>query len=207
MASGYTNIYECPDGCKSQGGKPIAATIRGWKKHMTRQHGGYTEEQLAAILSTNAPDTEKGRDLFLNEIDSASSVDAESASSPAETGDAANPSPVPPVPLKTDATAKKFRAEMTKMKEQISSGVCDAINIKLKDSPEWQLEKEESEAVAESIQNALKILDIELAVQPIQWTFTSPFWVLLMPLLTLIIIFGKKAAKNGPSEKTEEKSK
>lgn len=177
---------------------------------MSRQHGKYSEEQLAAAVGAKAPDAEAGRDLFLREIDSTdSSTGAETTlSGEAQERGPEGKAPTPePVPIKTDATARKFKAELNKVKDQISAAIPDAINIKLKDSPEWQLSADESEAVAESIQNCLKVLDIELAVQPLQWTFTSPFWVIIMPLLTLLIIFGKKAAKNAPEkEKENDKS-
>lgn len=65
--SDYVNIYECPEGCKAQGGKPIAATIRGWKKHMTHAHGQWTDEQLAAIVGASTVTPEDGKAQFLAE--------------------------------------------------------------------------------------------------------------------------------------------
>src|SRR3974377_2438043 len=68
MAEGYINVYECPKGCKAPGGKPIAATIRGGKKHMTRKHGGWREEQLAQFAGGEAPGP-NGKDLFGHDVE------------------------------------------------------------------------------------------------------------------------------------------
>src|SRR6266436_3074749 len=43
-------------------------SIRGWKHHMTKQHGQYSEGELSLIVGATPPDPERGRSLFLGEM-------------------------------------------------------------------------------------------------------------------------------------------
>jgi hypothetical protein len=112
--SDYVNIYECPEGCKAQGGKPIAATIRGWKKHMTHAHGQWTDEQLAAIVGASTTTPEDGKAQFLAESEGTTtleSVEPEGKEEkPKKDGEAKKPAPeeIAYIPLRSKKLRKFF---------------------------------------------------------------------------------------------------
>ncbi len=65
------NKYPCP---REHKGRPIVIeTLRGWKKHMSYAHKGYTEQELEAVMTQargQTPAAEgKGRDQFLSEAE------------------------------------------------------------------------------------------------------------------------------------------
>lgn len=202
--SDYVNTLECPLGCKAQGDKPIAATLRGWKKHMTRQHGKWTEEQVRALEGISPPSAnpEKGRDLFLSEVDETTdtpavptekvvSIDAEAEARKT-------------VDLKTDAMGKKFNAKLNRMKKAVAEKLPQALGKAVEDKgPEWLLDKDDTEILSESIENCFDILDIDFKITPYSATLTNPLWVLILPLLACILVFAPKAAKAARKEQNE----
>lgn len=62
--------YKDDPGRKTKHCARDAESIRGWKTHMSRQHGGYDEGQLGAIVGAAVPNPDAGRITFLGEIDS-----------------------------------------------------------------------------------------------------------------------------------------
>lgn len=194
MTAGYVNVYECPMGCKAQGGKPIAATIRGWKKHMTKQHGEWTQEQLAVLVGASTPNPEAGRSLFLSEDAAAPEGKpddgTEAPGTPTDTEAAS-------VKLKTDAASRKVSAKMNKMQKKFADKIPQLLNKALEQKgAEWQLDDSDKELLSESVENCFDVLDVEFAMAPISAKLSNPLWVLLLPLLALAIIFGPKAAAN-----------
>jgi len=189
------NIYECPQGCKAQGGQPIAATVRGWKKHMTRNHGGYNQDQLDAILATMAPNAEAGKAEFL------AAGDVMEFPGPAKTEATAATPEKETTSIKTDAAAKRLSAKMNKFKKSIADKIPQAVNGALKDKgPEWQMTEDDRAMLSESFENCLEVLDVDFQIQPIGMVLSNPLWVLLLPILTLLLIFGMKAIENRPKE-------
>jgi hypothetical protein len=194
-------------GCKAHGDKPIAASPRGWKKHMTRQHGGYTQEQLAAALGAVAPDSEVGRDLFLSEADgvtdSPSNRDGDTGE---EQGEGKISSPEKIKEIKTDAAARKLSAKFNKFQKKITEQLTKALSSAVEEKgSEWAMDEGDQEMFKESLENCFEVLDVEFNIAPITAQLTNPLWVLLMPLLALALIFVPKAIKNLPKEKEENK--
>jgi hypothetical protein len=194
--------YLCPYKGTPQGIKICESpfsTPRGWKGHMTRQHGEYTQEQLAAALGAVAPDSEAGRALFLSE----GSVTDDSGATPNvevvnEEEEAKTKK------LKTDAAAKKLSAKFNKFQEKITERLTEALSNSVKEKgPEWAMSDEDRELFAESLENCFEVLDVQFNITPINATLTNPLWVLLLPLMVLALIFGPKAMKNLPKEKTD----
>ncbi len=203
------NIYECPRGCKAQGGKPIAASIRGWKKHMTRQHGGYDEAELAAIVGAVPPDAERGREQFLSEAESqqdtsqtTGKIEGEAQSS--ESGRPASPNTVN---IKKEQMARKFSARMNKFKEKLAARLTQGINlIAIDKSPDWALNEDDEKLFAESLENCFEILDIDFQIRPVQKTLENPLWVLALPLVALLMIFLPKIMKAAMQKDKEDEN-
>lgn len=199
MSNSNQNIYECPEGCKAQGERPIAASIRGWKKHMTRQHQGYTQEQLDAIVGATPPSSQAGKDLFLSEFDDADKVAPHATDGVAGEGGGSVASPDKTVEVKTDAAARKLSAKMNKMQAKFAKKIPEIMNNALKSQgDEWQMADDDKETLAEAIENCFEVLDVEFRVAPISKVLTNPLWVFMLPIFALLLIFLPKAMKNLP---------
>lgn len=203
----YVNIIECPNGCKGSGGKPIAATLQGWKKHMTRNHGGYTEEQLAIAGSMLPLKTGAGGDPAQGEFEAMRSGAPETEggefTAPVDigTGLPAEPSTDDAKPNKA---TRKLSGEMKAMKKNFADQIPKIISVMAASKgPEWGLDSEEQGMVAEACNSMLTVLDIEFNFQPINMQLNSPFWALLFPIMVLALIFAKKGAKNAGKEKDD----
>ena len=199
MAPGYVNIYECPFGCKASGNRPIAASIRGWKKHMTRSHQGWNQEQLDVLIGTGARDPAAGREAFLAEADKEPSlfIGAEGVTDKPSPEQSAADIAAKTTELKTDAMARKFSGKINKMKKSIAEKFPQALSAAIKDKgPEWALSKEDSELFAESIENCFDVLDVDFRITPVSTILTNPLWVLVLPLLALVLIFVPKAVQS-----------
>lgn len=198
--------YVCPHNCGFS-----TDSIKGWKQHLSKTHDGYAEEQLARILGTVAPDSEQGRIQFLSEagkvpdLPIGQATEGQDESKTTATGE---PAPKPTTELKTDAVAKRFSGKLNKMKKALAEKVPRVLNEAIKDKgPEWQLGTDDSEMLAESIENCFEVLDIDFRITPFQTVLTNPLWVLLLPLLVLIAIFVPKAIaqqKQKPEPAPEE---
>jgi len=198
--------YPCPYKGTEKGNKHCnrdADTVRGWKVHMTRQHSEYTQEQLQQVLGASGGNTEEGRSQFLAELE-------REGDAPGALGDAVasptkdNPTPTDPAPektvaLKTDATGKKLSAKFNKFKTRLADQFPKAIDAALKDKgSEWQMDESDRGILTESIESCFEVLDIEFKVAPINMQLSNPLWVLLLPVLALLLVFGVKGIKNMP---------
>jgi hypothetical protein len=107
--------------------------------------------------------------------------------------------------LKTDATGRKLAAKFNKMQKRLAEELPRAVNNAIKEKgEEWQLNAEDQELLAESVENCFDVLDIQFNIAPIAMQLSNPLWVLLLPLLALILIFVPKSIKNLPKEKGDE---
>jgi len=180
MAAGYTNIYECPKGCKAQGGKPIAATIRGWKKHMSRNHGGWNETQLAAIAGAQAPSA-NGKSLFADDVENIISggVPGQSERPPEEaSGDSptqAGPEQVKRVPFKS----KKFRKFLSSLPE---------VFLKAKGIETDADDKELIDTASEMLE---EMFGIAFEVPDSMWVIRSRWLALLFPIAACALVWAK----------------
>ena len=97
------------------------------------------------------------------------------------------------VSLKTEAIGKKFNAKLNKMKRSFAEALPKAVGVAVREKgPEYALTDEDTEILAESVENCLEILDIDFQVQPFTTTLTNPLWVLILPVLALILVFAPK---------------
>jgi hypothetical protein len=176
------NTLKCPRGCTAVGGYPIASTIRGWKLHMTNQHGGFADEQLQAVLGASTKTPEEGKLEFLSEADKPLTPEQVAEFDGA-------PAPTPSVPVKTEAVSRRLSGKMNKFKKTIADKFPRMIENALRDQPELALSESDRELLTEGVENSLDVLEVDFQVAPISKTLTSPWWALIFPLLALIIVF------------------
>lgn len=184
MPSGYVNIYECPHGCKAQG-KPIAASVRGWKKHMTRNHSGYTDEQLAAIVGAAPPDRQRGREAFLFE---AGKVPGQDESAIGEKTDAEGTGSPDPEQAAAAPVSKVVPLKMRKLKKAMAS--LPLVFLKAKG-----IEVDDDDR--EIIDGAQEILEdmfgVSIEVPESAWVIRSRLIALLFPLGAILLVWAKHA--------------
>ena len=185
--------YECPEGCKATNGQPIAATVRGWKMHMTRSHGGWTEDQLKALVDVGAgTPSSGGKEAFLREGEESEKL----AEAPIEGAPKSTPEQEAQkvVALKTDAMGKKFNAKLNKMKSKIAEALPKALSKAVEEKgPEWALNDDDTALLAESVENCFDVLDIDFKITPFSTVLSNPLWVLILPLLACVLVFAPKA--------------
>ena len=204
--------YLCPYRGTPKGTKvceKIYPTIRGWKGHLTRTHGGFDETQLAAIVGAAPPDTERGRELFLSEAEGTPTNKEAGESSGAQDNSGGLPPQPDTVNIKKEQMARKFSARMNKFKEKLAARLTQGINLIAVDkSPEWALSEDDEKLFSESLENCFEILDIDFQIKPVQKTLENPLWVLALPLAALLMIFlpkimkaaAQKGKENAPNE-------
>jgi hypothetical protein len=196
--------YPCPYKGTPQGIKVCerdAETVRGWKGHMSRNHKEWTQEQLQTALGATAVDSERGRELFLSEVDGVTDGPPASSAATGEGKEEARPSQSQPSSekvreIKTDATARKLSAKFDKFQKKVTERLTQALSNAVKEKgPEWEMTQEDRELFSESIENCFEVLDIKFNIAPIAVELTNPLWVLLLPALVLLLIFVPKAVK------------
>lgn len=87
---------------------------------------------------------------------------------------------------------KKMRAEMKKLKKKIAEDIPELFfnrRAEQLDQPAWKLTEDESEAIADSVNMVLEVLDIDFAIEPLNYTLTSIWWVLAYPCIVILGIF------------------
>lgn len=183
--------------------KRPAESPKGWKTHMTRQHGTYSAEQLAAAVGGVVPGANGGRELFLSEVQ-----DTAPGGSPESTevrGEGAPPPQDNTVNIKKEQMARKFSARMNKFKEKLAARLTQGVNLIAVDkSPDWALSEDDEKLFSESLENCFEILDIDFQIRPVQKTLENPLWVLALPLAALLMIFLPKIMKAAAQNKQEK---
>lgn len=180
-------------------------SIVGWKRHMTRSHGGYKEADLDKVLGNMPREADgQGKMQFLAEMEA---LDEPPKGTPAEKPPtpATAPETAKTSELKTDAMARRMSGKLNKFKKSLADKVPKVMNKAIKaKGPEWQLDTEDSELLSESVENCFEILDLQFNITPISVILKNPLWVLLLPLTVLIFIFTGKSIANAPTMKPEE---
>lgn len=202
--------FSCPKGCLRRG-KPVPLnTLRGWKRHMSVEHGGYSDEELRAATQGAG---EEGAHLSGSpSLKDFTATLPEKADAPApQPGAAPGAAPAPNPELEKER-ARRVRAEkITKqMRDTISAmpgQLFDTISD-LRKEPGWKLSDKEQERIADAISLCLEALPVEFEVQPYVIRVDKPLWFLLFPIAVLLFVFGAKAVAFGlpiGEEETEKK--
>lgn len=189
-------LFECPRGCKTAGGKPIASTIRGWKVHMARAHKGYTDEELSAVIGTTPTSPDRGKAEFLAEANDNEVLSENSTSESAAASGSESPRTIDATKT-ADAVTRKFSGKINKFKTSLAKQLPAAINDALKErAPEWQMSVTNLETLTDSIEACFDALDIEFRITPFSTVLTNPLWILLLPVTALLLIFVPIGVKN-----------
>lgn len=195
---------QCPN-CPFDSGSP-----GGWKRHMTMMHGGWSDEQLAeaGAFTLDASGARGNGKAAMSEAEGshlmgeesfdsyASKLPSDASGLETETTEERQPTP------EEDAQAerafrrlqmpKKMRAEMRKLKKKISEDLPEFFfnrQAEKMEQPEWKLTKDEKDAISDSVNMVLEVLDIDFAIEPVAMTLTSIWWVIAYPVLVILGIF------------------
>lgn len=164
-----------------------AESVRGWKKHMSRQHGQYSESELAAIVGAQPIDPERGKSLFLAEMGGQTDTPGQGATEEklrdgAETLKPDGTAPEPKtkvVPLKM----KKLKKALSSLPKQFlkAKGVTpDADDMEIIDGAEEILEE---------------MFGVSLEVPESAFVIRSRLLALLFPLGAMLLVWLKHEFK------------
>jgi len=178
------NIYECPHGCKSQGKQPVAATVRGWKKHMTQRHGGWQEAQLAAIVGNVAPSA-NGHGLF--DADAERIISGLPGQTPLHEGKAVEePDSSTQTAAPEQSPIKRVQLKSKKLRKFLSS--LPEVFLKAKGIEPDADDKELIDTASEMLE---EMFGIALEVPEEMWVIRSRWVALLIPIFAVALVWMK----------------
>lgn len=162
--------FSCPK-CGKQ-----CERLRGLKSHMTREHGGWTDEELARAVSGESPtDDPRGRMArFMQELPGAERGSEDDASTSATSGEggAANS----PAPAVSEPTVKKIKATPKRLKRLLGS-----IPKQLLEKNGIELDDDDREALDEAGEFLADVFGMEFAVPEkkteLRWRGWAFVWV------------------------------
>lgn len=163
-----------------------AQTVRGWKSHMSRQHGQFSQEQLSAIVGAVAPDPEKGRSLFLAEMDGKSEVPGQNTEAGEKTsvgGERRNESA-------PEQEKKTVPLKMKKLKKALSA--LPEMFLKAKGIVPDESDKEMIDGATEILE---EMFGVSLEVPETAWIIRSRLLALLFPLGAMLLVWAKHEFK------------
>ena len=159
-------------------------TVRGWKKHMTRQHSGYDDGQLAVIVGAVGIDKDAGRAAFLNESDSPG-IDTPGQGEKAGTsttgeGDSQRPTAPAPEPVKrVPLKSERFMKFLNTLPEKIfkEKGI--------------ELDEEDKEMMATGTEMMEGLFGVAFEVPESMWVIRSRWMALFFPLGAIALVYLK----------------
>jgi hypothetical protein len=95
---------------------------------------------------------------------------------------------------KTVQMSRKMKRMMDKFKAKAAQLPIMWFHQQARNNPEWELDKEEKELITDSIETVFEVLDINVEIEPLSWTFHSIWWVLSYPLVAFVFLFLTKKA-------------
>lgn len=149
-------------------------------------NGEPTFDDLAATM----PETAQG---FLDDVDPRIDFTPTSTSSHdggSFLGDTTNTvdDPAPVVPKKRKSL-KKLQKALERFQDRLSKWPIAYFNAQAIDHPEWKLTDDEEELIKDSIETVFEVLDVGVDIEPISYTITSVYWVLLYPFAAFAFLF------------------
>jgi hypothetical protein len=181
--------YPCPYKGTPQGKNSCRIdpqTLRGWKGHMSRQHGQFSDEQLAAIVGAAPPDPERGKSLFLSEIDGKPEVPGQNTETRETTG-LGGEKQGEPAP---EQQKKTVPLKMKKLKKALST--LPATFLKAKGIVPDEDDKEMIDGATEILE---EMFGVSLEVPETAWVIRSRLLALLFPLGAMLLIYVKHTFK------------
>jgi hypothetical protein len=174
------NTIECPRGCKTRNGRyPIASSIRGWKHHMTKQHGGWTPEEIAAVTGTASIDPAQGKSLFMSEIDGGIQTPDAGKEKIDEDGNLAPEQTKEPPVKRVQFKSKKLRKFLSSLPELV---------LKAKGVTADEDDRELMDGASEMME---EMFGIAFEVPDTQWVIKSRLFALLFPIAAVFLVWAK----------------
>lgn len=171
-------------------------TLKGWKRHMTAVHSGFSPDQLAAASggSKEGAQLAGGEESSLADaIENMPTVETRepAAGSAAET---------PQLSKEQRAAAKRIKARFDALRDRISSDIPDQVfqvgGVTMTDTQRKMLK--------ESIETSFEVFGVDFEVQPWNLTIRSPFMILLYPLIVIAWIVISAIMKQKAGEEGEK---
>jgi len=171
-------------------------TLKGWKRHLTAVHNGYTPEQVEAVTHSESEGTAVTGESAL-ESAIAGLPDTEDEAESRQMAAADRP---PELTKEQRAAAKRIRAKFDSLKQRISADIPEQVfrfgGI--------ELTEQEKGLLSDSIQTSFEVFGIDFEVQPFSFTVRNPFIVLLYPLLVIGFITVTKIFQAKQNEEKPE---
>ena len=151
--------------------------LSGWKRHMSKEHGGWDEYDVAQVTS-GTTSSEEGAQQRMSAFADTLSADSGKVETPTGEGKAP-PSPQIPSPIKTiRATPKRLKKILASIPETILK------------NPGIELDEEDKEALEEAGEFLADIFGVEFEVDQQKKVLRSNWWaVLWVAGVTLLIYF------------------
>jgi len=183
-------LYPCPYKNTPQGNKHCKRdneSLRGWKMHMTRQHGQWSQDQLQSLVGANAPDPERGRSLFLAERDGKSEVPGQETEAREKTGLGDELRSDEPAP---EQVKKTIPLKMKKLKKALSA--LPELFLKAKGIVPDESDKEMIDGATEILE---EMFGVSLEVPETAWIIRSRLLALLFPFGAILVVWAKHTFK------------
>lgn len=177
-------------------------TLKGWKRHMTAVHQGYTPDQLNDASGSN----EEGKALVGGSDGTLESLESAIANLPATEGEQQQREieveQQRTQPTKEQrAAAKRIKARFDTLREQISGEIpAEIFNIGGMEPSEKQ-----KKMLKDSIETTFEVFGIDFEVQPWNLTVRNPFLIMLYPLIVISWIVISAIMKQKQTETNGEK--
>ena len=192
-------------------GREAARTLKGWKHHMTKQHGGYTSDELN-VLNVGAEAQNIGGNRTAGELyEQAGESEFETPAPPPNGAAAQASAPAPaPEPLRVSPEMRKLQKQINEQMEKSKSVIVKAVPKELfhrlavnRNDPSLELTLEETESIESALNTFLLALGVNWEIEPWAITLKSKFWLLLYPLAVVFFVFARKTAGKTATKPTE----
>lgn len=181
------------------------SSLRGWKLHMTKTHGGYTEQQLARIAEDAS--SEQGA--------AASGYGSFEEAAAAVAAGAAEPAPDEPKKARRPRTSKSqkeasvaLQGEFDSMRGKFSEAIVGILNNVLQQSMDMEpMDSKEVAAMKQAVEFPFRAMNVEFAIQPLNVQLTSFWYTLTIPALMFLSIVLGRAMMPGEKGENDHASK
>jgi hypothetical protein len=170
-------MFKCPQ-CSFD-----TQSAKGWKLHLSKTHSGWTDEmwaKAAAEGSAQAGAVSTGYKDLQEAAAAAPETDQPAEEKPAgESGKKARRA----APLDREMTAR-IDEMRSKFFEALAKWSCDFIE---RATPGEEITEKDRALVKEGFEFPAKCLNIQFAIEPLNWQLTSLIWTFIMPIIAIAI--------------------
>jgi hypothetical protein len=113
----------------------------------------------------------------------------------------------PPAPRRKRKSLKKLEKTLKRMEESLANWPIAYFNNQALERPEWKLTPDEESLVRDAVETVFEVFDVGIDFDPIEYTITSPYLILLYPFAAFLVLFMvKKQASNEREQKEQATS-